>query len=143
VCSVANLADFPQHWACLGYKSRIIFTICGLLVFGLIFAARCYFSGLFFSAYFIKLPGQYFVIVMIFCALTVPVVVEKSQEGLEGTSLVAENNIYVILWSRGGLWPPPTNPIYSKIGNMKCARYSQTSEPLRLFQFTERLKRAG
>ena len=34
--SVANLAFFPQHWACFGGYLRDFFVSCGLRIFGLV-----------------------------------------------------------------------------------------------------------
>jgi len=81
--SVANLADFPQDWACFECKLQIIFTTSGLFVLGFIFMTAAAFWAYFFLHI---LLNYHFGIWMLFSACTVPVVVEKLQDG---TRLVA------------------------------------------------------
>ena len=57
--SAANLAVFPQIWACFFVELRFFLKTCGLLVFGLVlieiclfFADFCFADCLFFKFYF-------------------------------------------------------------------------------------------
>ena len=68
VTSAANLAVFPQIWACFFVELRFFLKTCGLLVFGLVLIEICVFFGLVFCRFlFCRLP--FFQILWHFCCL--------------------------------------------------------------------------